>query len=340
MSTARESWEQPPQCLTHLGSQTQNSLAVDQAILARLVSQSSSEREKKRLARLQEEHAGAWVTAVPARVDGSDCSMSPQVFRTAVRYRLGLRVARDDVQCSFCMQPFDCYGDHAACCKRKADVIVRHNRIRNLVSRIAEEGLLSPALEKRGILGDRPGRRPGDVTLPCWKDSKGLAVDVAVTSPFSIKNLHVPEPADAYGARKHAKYDGGFVRSNFQFCAMVLETTGGYSAEGLGFLKQLFRFAARQQNTKLSVYAGRAWARLSCNLQVSVAQAILSRVPAGGQSPKGPSGLLLRLLPLRLPRGRGLSLTVYRVVVLLPPLLQLLLRLPLLLPPLFPLPLT
>jgi hypothetical protein len=282
MSTARESWEQPPQCLTHLGSQTQNSLAVDQAILARLVSQSSSEREKKRLARLQEEHQGAWVTAVPARVDGSDCSMSPQVFRTAVRYRLGLRVARDDVQCSFCMQPFDCYGDHAACCKRKADVIVRHNRIRNLVSRIAEEGLLSPALEKRGI--DRP---QGDVTLPCWKDSKGLAVDVAVTSPFSIKNLHVPEPADAYGARKHAKYDGGFVRSNFQFCAMVLETTGGYSAEGLGFLKQLFRFAARQQNTKLSVYAGRAWARLSCNLQVSVAQAILSRVPAGGQSPKG-----------------------------------------------------
>jgi hypothetical protein len=150
MSTARESWEQPPQCLTHLGSQTQNSLAVDQAILARLVSQSSSEREKKRLARLQEEHAGAWVTAVPARVDGSDCSMSPQVFRTAVRYRLGLRVARDDVQCSFCMQPFDCYGDHAACCKRKADVIcapqqdsqprVPDRRRRAAVSRVGEEG--------------------------------------------------------------------------------------------------------------------------------------------------------------------------------------------------------
>ena len=169
------SWEPPPQCAAHLGSQTQSSLSlslrIDQAILARL-SEASSERERKRLARLQEEHAGAWVTAVPSRVDGSDCSMSPQVFRTAVRYRLGLRVARDDVQCAFCMQPFDSCGDHAACCRRKADVIVRHNRIRNLVSRIAEEGLLSPVLEKRGILGDRPGRRPGDVTLPCWKDSK------------------------------------------------------------------------------------------------------------------------------------------------------------------------
>ena len=87
MSTARESWEQPPQCLTHLGSQTQNSLAVDQAILARLVSQSSSEREKKQLARLQEEHAGVGAL----RVDGSDCSMSPQVFSVPVGSSRGTR---------------------------------------------------------------------------------------------------------------------------------------------------------------------------------------------------------------------------------------------------------
>jgi len=50
---------------------------------------------------------------------------------------------------------------------------------------------LSPVLEKRGILGDskKPGRRPGDVTFPCWQDSKGLAVDVCVTSPFSSKTF-------------------------------------------------------------------------------------------------------------------------------------------------------
>src|SRR5947209_18197879 len=37
-------------------------------------------------------------------------------------------------------------------------------------------------------------------------------------------------------------------------------------------------------NTKLCVFAGRAWARISCNLQTSVAQAILHRVPTGGHS--------------------------------------------------------
>jgi hypothetical protein len=210
--------------------------------------------------------------------------MSPAVFRTAVRYRLGLKVAHPGVVCSFCTQSFDERGDHAACCKMNGDIVVRHNRLRNLVFRVAQEGLLSPVLEKTGILrGESAGRRPGDVTLPLWKDSKGLAVDVAVTSSFSKRNVRSPSPADAYGLKKHSKYDEGFVGSDHLFCALVLETTGGVSEEGLSFLRQLFRFAARQQNRKLCVYAGRAWARFSCNLQTSVARAILNRVPTGGQ---------------------------------------------------------
>ena len=227
------------------------------------------------------------MTAVPSRIEGSDCVMSPSVFRTAVRYRLGVHVARPDVSCSFCTQPFDLHGDHAACCKKNADVIVRHNRIRNLVAKMGDEGLLSPVLEKRGILGDskKPGRRPGDVTFPCWQDSKGLAVDVCVTSPFSTKNLRLDNPADECGFHKHKKYDKGFATTNFSFSALALETTGGVSEEGLSFLRQLWRFGARQQNTKLCVYAGRAWARLSCNLQTSVAQAILHRIPTGGNPP-------------------------------------------------------
>ena len=141
--TARESWIPPPQASVHKGSQTQASLAFDKVVHAKLVSESSSQREKQRLGRLVAGHAGAWVTAVPSRIEGSDCVMSPSVFRTAVRYRLGVHVARPDVSCSFCTQPFDLYGDHAACCKKNADVIVRHNRIRNLVAKMGDEGLLS-----------------------------------------------------------------------------------------------------------------------------------------------------------------------------------------------------
>src|SRR4051812_45973452 len=267
------------------------SLAIDRPIHARLIGESTMQQDRQRL--MTAEHAGAWVTAVPSRIDGSDCIMSPAVFRTAVRYRLGVAVAHEGVVCSFCKQSFDIYGHHAGCCKKNADIIIRHNRIRNLVSRIGQEGLLSPVLEKRGILGDskKPGRRPGDITFPCWQDSKGLAVDVCVTSPFSGRNLHSSSPAEDYGHRKHRKYDGGFVHTAYRFCALALETTGGVSEEALSFLQQLWRFAARQQGAKLCVYAGRAWARMSCNLQVSVAQAILHRVSTGGLPPPAERGL-------------------------------------------------
>src|SRR4051794_14410472 len=134
--------------LRPIGSQTQASLAIDRAIHARLIGESTTQQDRQRLSRLTAEHAGAWVTAVPSRIDGSDCIMSPAVFRTAVRYRLGVAVAHEGVVCSFCKQSFDIYGHHAGCCKKNANIIIRHNRIRNLVSRIGQEGLLSPVLEK------------------------------------------------------------------------------------------------------------------------------------------------------------------------------------------------
>lgn len=61
---------------------------------------------------------------------------------------------------------------------------------------------------------------------------------------------------------------------------MILETTGGIGEEGTKILKQVFRFASVKQNAVHSAYVGRAWARLSCNLQASVAQNILMRSSA------------------------------------------------------------
>jgi hypothetical protein len=91
-------------------------------------------------------------------------------------------------------------------------------------------------------------------------------------------NIKLREPCEAYGLwRKHAKYDKGFEGANFIFGALVMETTGAVNTEGTQILKQIFRFAAKRSGCHTSTYAGRAWARLSCNLQTSVAQAILNR---------------------------------------------------------------
>ena len=241
----------------------------DEEILQRLVAEAPNQRERQRLHRIQCEHAGAWVCVV----------MRPRNFQIAALARLGVPVLKKEISCSLCLQTMDIFGDHAACCTKNTDLIHRHNRLRNLLDKISYEGALSPVMEKKGILGDTPGRRPGDVTIPLWRRGRGLAIDVAVTCPFSINNLSRSSPCEHYAeSNKHAKYDSGFVRSNFDFAAMVFESTGGVNAEGLSVLRQLFRFAAKREGLQLSVYCGRAWARLACNLQSSVAQAVLNRI--------------------------------------------------------------
>ena len=99
--------------------------------------------------------------------------------------------------------------------------------MRNLVYSIASDGLLKPSLEKQGILGPTTGRRPGDVSIPDWKHSMGLAIDVAVTSPLTKGGVRVVSPCEDYAAvQKHKKYDGSFEGTNYYFCAMVFETFG------------------------------------------------------------------------------------------------------------------
>src|SRR4051794_27844988 len=140
---------------------------------AYLVDSAPSEREKQRLLRVAQPHAGAFVTAVPSAGDGEDTVGRPRLFRGAIAYRLGVPVLGSEVPCPLCTQPLDVFGDHATCCAKSGDLIVRHNTIRNLVGRVASDGLLHVVLEKKGILGDAPGRRPGDVTIRNWEHNNG-----------------------------------------------------------------------------------------------------------------------------------------------------------------------
>jgi hypothetical protein len=276
-ATCRESWSARDDTEWSL-SQKSGSFKKDEDILKTLIQQAPNPRERQRLNRLKCEHSGAWISAVPSTHDGNDTVMRPRNFHVAVAMRLGLPVLDEEKSCSLCMQTIDVFGDHAACCSMSSDRIHRHNRVRNLLDRICQEGMLAPVMEKKRLLGDVYGRRPGDVTIPVWRANKGLAIDVAVTSPLASSNLHISEPCESYATwKKHAYYDDDFKGTAFEFAAMVFETTGGVNIEGLEVLRQLFRFAAKHQGLQLSVYCGRAWARLSCNIQSSVSQCFLNR---------------------------------------------------------------
>ena len=138
-------------------------------MLQHLISAAPIERERQRLIRVSQSHACGFLTGVPSEEGPSSSSQLVKLFK-------------DEVKCPFCKQTIDVYGDHATCCKTAGDLISRHNSIRNLMDKLATEGMLSPVMEKRGILGPTSGRRPGDVTIENWSEGFGLAVDVAVTS--------------------------------------------------------------------------------------------------------------------------------------------------------------
>jgi hypothetical protein len=202
--------------------------------------------------------------------------LKPRVFRIAVAYR---PVLDAEIPYPLCKQTIDLFGDHATCCQRNGDLIIRHNTLRNLVDNFASDGLLSPELEKQGILGNTTGRRPGDVTLNRWNAVGALAIDIAITSALSKSAIRIESPCEKYAVtQKHEKYDKSFAGTDYSFCAMVWETVGALNSEGEEVLRQIFRFAAKQLGQEFSSYCGRAWARISCCLQRSVGQAILNRI--------------------------------------------------------------
>ena len=58
---------------------------------------------------------------------------------------------------------------------------------------------------------------------------------------------------------------------------MVFETSGALNDEGHEVLKQILRCASTNSRMGHSSFCSRAWARLSCCIQISVAKMILNR---------------------------------------------------------------
>ena len=280
--TSKEKWDRPDGVPEEYASQSAASFQFDEAVHAEMVMEmekANKPREAQRLRRLAQPHAGGFVTALPSRHDGFDTIIKPRTFRTAIYYRMGIPLLTQETSCPLCTQTINIYGDHATCCSKSGDLIVRHNALRNLVELIASAGFLDPELEKKGILGDAPGRRPGDVTIPRWEENRDLALDIAVTSPLNSTNIRSKSPCEEYAkARKHAKYDKDFKDSETHvFGTIVWETLGAVNSEGESYLRQIMRFASKRQSQEHSSYCGRMWARLSCCLQRSVAKQLLLR---------------------------------------------------------------
>jgi hypothetical protein len=243
----------------------------------------ASPRDVRKLEELQLPHANAWLSTAPSYINGIDNRMTAPQFLIAVSRLLSAPVhpLNATTTCPLCEQTMNTLGDHSLCCKTSGDRITRHNRVTTVVEHAAFDGLLNPILEKKGILGEVDGRRPGDCSIPLWAGGRGLAIDVAVIDPLGKTYLQSNDSAcEKYARdRKIAKYESAFleVSSQWDFCPLVVCTTGGMNEAGCDILRQIFRFASHRTGVRYCVYAAKAWAHFSVSLQRSVAQQILNR---------------------------------------------------------------
>jgi len=97
--------------------------------------------------------------------------------------------------------------------------------MRNLIEDFASDGMLSPVLEKEGILGNT-GRRPGDVTIQRWAEGKGLAIDMAVTRPLAPTYVRKDEPCEWYAATQTANTMQAFRALSISFLRSFLRLWG------------------------------------------------------------------------------------------------------------------
>ena len=96
--------------------------------------------------------------------------------------------------------------------------------------------------------------------------------------PFAESHLGKLEPCESYAQHeKIDRYADAFVHSDYDFAPVIFETSGALNKEGETVLKQIIRFASKREGITHTIFASRAWARLSCCVQAASAQQILNR---------------------------------------------------------------
>eukprot|EP00666_Eupelagonemidae_sp_cell4sb_P015042 gene15042-8696_t len=247
---------------------------------------------RARLRAKQTEHAGAWLTAVPAPSLG--LWLEPALFTTAMRLWLGIPVSDDaDQVCPACGAAVADLGAHALACMSSGSATLRHHALRDLLWFKCRTAGLRPEVEKEGLL-PHTLYRPADVWLPRWPGG-GIALDLAVVSPLQRRfmaqaGMVSRAAAEAYCDWKAERFDcaAECAKRGINFCPLVVETFGGWSREGAATLRAIAGAVAQRTGVATGVAVEQLHQSLSVTPWRSNARAALDRTAdlraAGGSA--------------------------------------------------------
>lgn len=150
------------------------------------------EHGQARLDSLNAPNASAWLDARPV-FGPVNLVLQPDEVQVLVKHRLGMPLCEEGDRCRVCKKkaPLDPNGHHALTCMTGGDVIVRHNRVRDVLLKFCKAAKLK-AWREQGCHGSNK-TRPADILLnaPGINEDKLLAIDVSIVSPHTIANMKV-----------------------------------------------------------------------------------------------------------------------------------------------------
>ena len=234
--------------------------------------------------------AGRWLAAPPSKA--LDMHLSDAELSITTSLHLGVDVMEGGQLCKFCAEVLDCRGNHCISCMSGGDVLLRHNRVRNILFRYSSRGQLNAELEKAGIL-DEDGIfvdlcRPADVMVEglgaAARGIERVALDIKVIN--ALGSSHYQETLDGPLAAATKYRDTACLRNNVRArCAergvryepIVFTAQGGCERHAEAIISQIADNVAKAECRDPGVTKAEIMQTISLSIARSVASAIMRR---------------------------------------------------------------
>ena len=203
-------------------------------------------------------------------------------FQIAVMWWLGTCMNSSiQLVCPFCPNiTLDPLGHHAVSCRHSGDVVIRHNRLRNIFAEFCRSAHLSVRVEVgQGLSRVQSNSHPADELVDAWDRAKPAGFDVTVTSPLTPATLHdacnsAGVAAHKAECRKHSSNDPNCQELGWVCVPLAVESYGNWGKEAQNTFAGLASILSISPHCPKAKVLTEIHGRLNISLVRSVARVI------------------------------------------------------------------
>jgi hypothetical protein len=236
---------------------------------------------------LRSKEIGAWLTAMPDTLNGTE--LSADEFRDSLRLRFGLQPTSLPPRCGGCDERFSV--EHAMTCKKGGLVTLRHNDVSAEWNHLCSQALTPSAIsdeplihtcprdvQKAGADGTEPQPevRGGVAAHGFWNRNTTAIFDIRVTDTDAPTNrgLDPVKVLKRHEGEKKRKYNALCLARRRSFTPLVFSVDGMRGPEAEAASKRLASHLAKKWHRAYSEVCGYIRSRLSMALARSASRCL------------------------------------------------------------------